>query len=406
VLPAAARIASALALRFALPFGVAVLSLPFLAAGCVAQPDEAEAGTAVAPFDDEDALNFIVIGDWGRAGFFNQREVARQMAITADSIRSRFIISTGDNFYTTGVESTTDPKWERSFEDVYTQASLQTPWYVVLGNHDWQGSARAQINYSRRSRRWRLPDHYYALEFPVDDSTEVLLVFIDTTPLGDFEREDIYNETREWDREGQLRWIDSTLAASDAEWKIAVGHHPIIVGSARYRDNPHLLREVLPILERHNAQAYFAGHEHNLQHLRLPGRPLEHFVSGAGSLLRTPDPDENNVFAARTAGFMAVSLTAETMYIQMIDERGRVRHAANVPVRRPQAASSQEGTPATGEAFEADEPVPAEGEGPATDAPPSTEDNDGGTRSDTEGGGTSPPPSEPPATPPVAPGGD
>lgn len=361
---------------------VAALALG-AAAGCLAQeprPSEEEP----EPFDPE-AMNFLVVGDWGRAGFFNQREVAEQMGETADAIRSRFVISTGDNFYTTGVASTTDPKWERSFEDIYTDASLQTPWYVTLGNHDWQGSAQAQIQYSARSARWRLPAHYYALELPVDDTTEVLFAFIDTTPLADFERERLYNETDAWDRSQQLRWLDSTLAASDAAWKVVVGHHPIILGSARYRDNPYLLSDLLPILERNNVQVYFCGHEHNLQHLRLPERPLEHFISGAGSLLRTPEPDENTLFSLRVPGFMAVSLTASAMYVQAIDDRGRVRYFANVPVRPPAAQTAQEGMPAEGEAFEADEPVPAEGEGPATEAPPETEDNDGGAGATTEG---------------------
>ncbi len=367
--------------RAACALVLVALVLPLAAAGCAAQPADPE---PPRPFDPE-ALNFVVIGDWGRAGFFNQREVARQMGVTADSIRSRFTISTGDNFYTTGVASTTDTKWERSFEDIYTAASLQTPWYVTLGNHDWQGSPRAQINYSARSARWRLPDHYYALETAVDDSTDVLFAFIDTTPLADFERENLYNETDEWDRGAQLRWLDSTLAASTAAWKIVVGHHPIILGSARYRDNPYLLSDLLPILERHNVQAYFSGHEHNLQHLRLPGRPLEHFISGAGSLLRTPEPDDNTLFALRVPGFMAVSLMAGMMYVHAIDERGRVRYAANVPVRQPAAAATQEGEPAAGEAFRPGEPVPVEGEGPATEAPPATEDNDGGTGGTTEG---------------------
>jgi hypothetical protein len=137
-----------------------------------------------------------------------------------------------------------------------------------------------------------------------------------------------------------------------------------------------LLRDVLPVLERHGVQAYFAGHEHNLQHLRLPGRSMEHFISGAGSLLRDPLPDENTRWALRTPGFMTVSLTPSEMFVQAIDDRGRVRYAVAVP--RTQGPTGP-GAPAAGEAFGPDEPVPAEGEGPPVETNPAREDDDGTT---------------------------
>ncbi|HLA64404.1 MAG TPA: tartrate-resistant acid phosphatase type 5 family protein [Rhodothermales bacterium] len=336
------------------------------------------------PFSS-DALNFIVVGDWGRAGFFNQREVAAQMGRTADEIRARFIVSTGDNFYTTGVASVTDSKWRRSFEEIYTAPSLQVPWYVALGNHDWQGDPFAQVAYSNRSTRWELPAPYYSITGRLDDdSTDVLLVFIDTTPLADFERAQIYPLSSLWDQDAQYAWIDSTLAASTAEWKIVIGHHPIVVGSYRYRDNPYLLGQLLPMLERRGVQMYFAGHEHNLQHLRLPGRQIEHFISGAGSLLRTPEADDNTLWALRVPGFMSVSITPQMTYVHAIDDLGRTRYAVNVPLI---LGPTGPGTPATGEAFTPGEPVPAEGEGPSTETSPATEDDD-----THEGDQPSPPP--------------
>lgn len=354
------------------PFAAVLLALPLLAVGCTGGRPVGDL-PAAEPFS-ADALNFIVVGDWGRAGFFNQREVGEQMGRTAEEIRSRFVISTGDNFYTTGVASVTDSKWRRSFEEIYTAPSLQTPWYVTLGNHDWQGDPFAQVAYTGRSPRWRMPAPYFTSAARLDDdSTDVLFVYVDTTPLADFERAEIYPLSDTWDREAQLRWLDSTLAASTAEWKIVVGHHPIISGSARYRDNPYLLEQLLPLMERHGVQIYFAGHEHNLQHLRLPGRRMEHFISGAGSLLRSPSPDDNTLWALRVPGFMAVSITPQMTYVQAIDDLGRIRYAVNVPLT---TGPTGPGTPATGEAYTPGEPIPVEGEGPATDAPPATEDDD------------------------------
>ena len=38
-----------------------------------------------------------------------------------------------------------------------------------------------------------------------------------------------------------------------------------------------------PILEEHGVQAYFCGHEHNLQYLHRHGESTHHIVSGGGS---------------------------------------------------------------------------------------------------------------------------
>ncbi|MDT0631575.1 purple acid phosphatase family protein [Rubrivirga litoralis] len=300
-------------------------------------PDAAAHAEAdgLAPFDTT-ALNFLVVGDWGRNGFFNQREVARGMGEIGGPIRSRFTISTGDNFYTSGVSSTNDVRWERSFEDIYTAPALQSRWYAVLGNHDWQGNVPAQIAYTRRSDRWYMPAQYYAEEMTLgDDSTRALFVFLDTNPLA-YPPEDRrrYSSTGDWDPEGQIAWLERTLAASDTPWKIVVGHHPIYVGSTSYSDNPRLVDSLVPLFERHGVQAYFAGHDHNLQHHRPPGSNVDYFVSGAGSLTREVIQTPNTLFALRTPGFMAVSLTADVMAVHAHDADGRLVYRADVPRRR------------------------------------------------------------------------
>jgi tartrate-resistant acid phosphatase type 5 len=91
-------------------------------------------------------LTFAVIGDWGRQGSPSQRQVARQMGIACERDKAAFVVSVGDNFYERGVTSLDDSHWQQSFETVYEAASLQVPWYVTLGNHDYAGFANHSLN--------------------------------------------------------------------------------------------------------------------------------------------------------------------------------------------------------------------------------------------------------------------
>ena len=306
---------------------------PGVPVGSRTEAFEARAGE-VAPFDSS-ALNFLVVGDWGRNGFFNQSDVARAMGRTGRQIQSQFTVSTGDNFYVSGVTSVDDPKWDRSFEDIYTAPSLQSRWYSTLGNHDWQGNVQAQIDYTERSDRWYQPARYYAETFAVDDTTEALFVFLDTSPLTYSESQrSKYDPTIEWTPDVQVAWLDSTLAASTAEWKVVYGHHPIYVGSVSYIDNPVLVDLLVPIFERRGVQAYVNGHDHNLQHHRPQGATVDYFTSGAGSLTREVVQTQHTLFALRTPGFMAVSITANRMDVRALDEENTLVYATAVPRRR------------------------------------------------------------------------
>src|SRR5271154_3435960 len=99
------------------------------------------------------ALNFGIIGDWGRYGRPDQMAVAQQMGLTCAKANASFVISVGDNFYEDGVRSALDLHWTQSFENVYAAKSLQVPWYVALGNHDYRGSVDAQLDYAKTHPR-------------------------------------------------------------------------------------------------------------------------------------------------------------------------------------------------------------------------------------------------------------
>ena len=248
----------------------------------------------------------------------------------AETISSRFTISTGDNFYTSACNRRRTEVGALLREHLHRSVSPE-PLVRHSGNHDWQGDYTAQIAYTQTSPRWYLLDRYYSETLAVDDTTDALFVYLDTTPLSERDPNPRkYNRTEDL-APTAIAWLDSTLASSNAQWKIVVGHHPIYVGSVRYENNPRLIEDLVPIFERRGVQAYFAGHDHNLQHHRPEGSPVDYFVSGAGSLTRGVVQTPNTLFALRVSGFMAASITPGSMYVHAFDEHGALVYDQHPP---------------------------------------------------------------------------
>lgn len=272
----------------------------------------------------ENSINFLVVGDWGRNGEFHQKDVAKQMGLEAAKNHTSFVLSMGDNFYPDGVISTTDPQWNKSFEDIYTNYSLNIPWFTAFGNHDYRGNIQAQLDYSKISRRWRTTERYYSFEKTIPNSSEkALFVFIDSNPFDETLSRNRHSDLASQDKEAQLEWLEKTLVTSTASWKIVIGHHPLYTTGVR-RDKMLDVRKVfLPIFEKHKVNAYLAGHEHDLQHQKPEGF-THYFVSGAGSEIRPVTKDEQQTkFAISDHGFMSMQLHKDQLNVQVINFEGK-----------------------------------------------------------------------------------
>ncbi len=278
------------------------------------------------------ALNFVVIGDWGREGHHHQTAVAAQMSRRAVAIDSQFVISVGDNFYENGVAGVDDPQWKTSFADVYTRPGLMTKWHVILGNHDYQrtGKPEAQIEYSRIDSRWSLPAPYYMRTERLADGTTADVFFIDTSAY--IQRYYAPGSVVHVDRaqpEPQMRWLEQALAASRAAWKIVVGHHQVFANTAPgdYVGDD-IIRRFKPLLDRYGVHGYINGHEHNMQHIV---RDRVHYITcGAGSQTDavTAAPGD---FGSFSHGFMAMRLEADTLGFDFVDDRGTTLYHAVIP---------------------------------------------------------------------------
>jgi tartrate-resistant acid phosphatase type 5 len=284
---------------------------------------------------NDQALNFIVMGDWGRNGGDHQRQVAEQMGQTASVARVNFVITTGDNFYPRGAVTTEDPLWKFSFEDIYTDSSLHVDWYPVLGNHDYASKPDAQVAYTILSRRWSMPARYYSKKINInyDSAKQILFAFIDTSPLVPQYYTGIGEAVQSQDSTKQKQWLEKILSdtSSCIKWKIVVGHHPMYTGGSRTADHDtRAIRKSLePILKKYKVDAYLAGHEHSLQYIG-PVDGVHHFISGAASERTRARMLPISKFAASKYGFMLFSATHQDMVVQVIDHRGKILYTTMI----------------------------------------------------------------------------
>lgn len=298
--------------------------LMLLLAGCSQRQKQAKEPAVSEDFVEiDDAYHFYTIGDWGRNGHYRQKDLADMMNLAAMKVEPEFVISTGDNFYDNGIASVHDPYWKTSFEDVYDGAHMFCDWYVVLGNHDYRGNVQAQIDYTNVSRRWNMPGRYFLKDIETDDGTTARFVFIDTNPLNDaYYGESKYNNAVQGqDTTAQLHWMDSVLN-TDVDWKMVIGHHPLYTGGKRANDEMWVKTHVEPLLEKHEVDVYFCGHEHDLQHIYA--KDVDHIVSGAGSEVRPTGMLPESLFAQSIQGFVSTSITKDSLYHQFIDLNGEV----------------------------------------------------------------------------------
>lgn len=293
--------------------------------------------------EKDPAFSFMVVGDWGRDGMCCQLDVAVEMSLLAQVTKPQFIVAAGDNFYEAGIETVHDSQVERSWKSVFLSdrddhaKALHIPWYVIVGNHDHEGSVKAQVDLSEVEPFWNMPSYYYFKSF-FDDS--VFVAFLDTSCMYYTSEQKRYFRQSEAIsdafRDKQLSDVEAALEKSTAKWKIVIGHHPFYSGSDDGRievENQKMMRTLLaPVFNRTGVATYISGHEHLMEHYDADG--LQTFVSGAGSKIRhTSMRYPNSIFSLGRQGFLQVALHAKdspSLRMRFIDYTGAVVHAVDV----------------------------------------------------------------------------
>ena len=256
----------------------------------------------------------LVFGDSG-TGDENQKKVAAAMQKFCEKNGCDLALMMGDNIHPTGVKSVEDPQFIAKFEKPY--AGLCIPFYTMLGEHDWgrkgeMSNWRAQIEYTQRSTRWRLPSDVYSLT------------------IGDLKILALNTNTLDTSPE-QAAWLKKELENSKAGWNLVMGHKPI--NSYGYHgDTDFMVAQLLPQLCG-RADLYLSAHEHNLQVLKADcGLPL--LVAGSGGKLRTENATgPRSLFGAPGLGFMYLQVQEQAIQAQVVTATGDILYSFTIPQR-------------------------------------------------------------------------
>lgn len=273
-------------------------------------------------------VRLIVANDLGRNGYYDQKPIASLMGEVADGMGPDAVLALGDIHHYGGVRSVSDPLWMTNYETVYTHPELLIDWMPICGNHEYRGNTQAMIDYSGVSRRWNMPARYYTRTFE-SKGTTVKVVFIDTTPLIDKYRNDAeqYPDACKEDMDKQLKWLDSVLSATEEDWVLVAGHHPVYAETSKAEyERADMQRRVDAVLRRHKVDMYLCGHIHNFQHIRAKGSDIDYIVNSSASLSRKVKPVEGTQFCSGETGFSLVTADKKALNLYMINRDGKVLH--------------------------------------------------------------------------------
>jgi hypothetical protein len=217
------------------------------------------------------------------------------------------------------------------------------PWLPVLGNHDYkQGLATAEAQVVRTTAtdddEWQFPSKTWVRMIPVGLNSQLALVAIDTQEM--FFSDYSYTNAIFSDSDAKLAVarLEAELASAASipttTWIVVMGHFPIL-SRGEHGDNEVLSELLLPIFAKYGVDAYFAGHDHTMQHIEY--EDMHFIINGNGAKRgtvvdddQTAEPYLSSAYVTRLRvvdpGFTAHSVNATKMTTSFIDAGGAVIH--------------------------------------------------------------------------------
>jgi hypothetical protein len=125
-----------------------------------------------------------------------------------------------------------------------------------------------------------------------------------------------------------VRKLSEDLKRSTARWKIVFAHHPLYTKGRGHNMEAQTLKRAYhleEVLVEGGAHAYFAGHEHVLQHHCASG--VHHFVGGASSRSHFYHGEDKFIEidwhdTSFSAGFLSVDVFREKLEVVFVEALG------------------------------------------------------------------------------------
>ena len=243
-----------------------------------------------APVGDPPAVRIAAAGDVG-TGDREERETAQAMASLA-GVPYDALVLLGDNVYPSGDPSRLDATVFSPFGDLLDDGAALVP---ALGNHDVRdGNGPGQVEALSMPGRW------YTWR-----SGPALIVVLDSTRADD---------------PAQRAWLETTLATTDAVWRIVALHHPPY--SAGWHGSSENVRRALePLFNQYGVQLVLAGHDHDYQRSE-PINGTTYVVSGAGARTRPTDRAPFTAVSWSTQHFVDLQIWPDRLELQAVAQDG------------------------------------------------------------------------------------
>ena len=216
-----------------------------------------------------------------------------------------------------GVVSVTDPQWREKFYSPYgTECLRNIPVYPTLGNHDYRGNIKAQIDQSQLEPQWRMINRFYGVNFG-----DFLAITAIDTNFVDWCGDDDYCLVDFWNNRTK-----ELFARSSKPWHLVFGHHPFSSSSKKYQGkNKRTLNMLLRSSVCQHADAYISGHSHHLEHRKDSDCAAPFFISGGGGAdLYEVIQDPAAMYAASKYGFLDLEANEEFLNWRFIGVDGSV----------------------------------------------------------------------------------
>lgn len=142
--------------------------------------------------------------------------------------------------------------------------------------------------------------------------------------------------------EDQIRWLEKSLAASRAKWKIVCLHEALLTAASKGRTSRNLAERLIPILERNRVDLVAWGSNAFYERLRQrPDGPVCINGGWSGNADKTSFPPQPMLQASYSehSGFVLLDVTAQSIRLRAINRKGETVDTTEIMPLPPAAAA-------------------------------------------------------------------